>query len=102
MAGPGIRRPLSVRGIRNALGKVLGFDYGQGGELTWLLYDEFTTADAAPITSPRTCEPGPGTLTAFQPSDQLGIVGSKLTSADVAEYSGIVEPLIITDGTRFL
>ena len=31
--------------------------------LTWLLYDEFTTADAAPITSPRTCEPGPGTLT---------------------------------------
>jgi len=70
--------------------------WGGGGEgLVWLLYDEFTTDDAAPVTSPRTCEPGPGTLTAFQPSDQLGIVGSKLTSADVAEYSGIVENLII-------
>jgi hypothetical protein len=31
-----------------------------------LLYDTFTTDDAAPITSPRTCEPGPGTLTFVQ------------------------------------
>ena len=42
----------------------------RGGE-TWisknaLLYDKFSTPDAAPITSPRTCEPGPGTLTFVQ------------------------------------
>lgn len=28
----------------------------------YLLRDLFTTAEAAPLTSPRTCEPGPGTL----------------------------------------
>jgi len=43
----------------------------QGGiSLIYLLRDLFTTADAAPITSPRTCEPGPGTLTATLPADQ--------------------------------
>ncbi|KKN79017.1 hypothetical protein LCGC14_0344930 [marine sediment metagenome] len=67
---------------------------GARGGLIWLLYDEFTTADAAPITSPRTCEPGPGTLTAFQPSNQLGIVGKKLTSADVAEYSALMDATV--------
>lgn len=30
---------------------------------SYLLRDVFTTAEAAPIASPRTCEPGPGTLT---------------------------------------
>lgn len=43
-----------------------------------LLYDTFTTADAAPITSPRTCEPGPGTLTAVQTDGELSINGGAL------------------------
>jgi hypothetical protein len=29
---------------------------------TYLLQDDFTTTESAPLTSPRTCEPGPGTL----------------------------------------
>jgi len=45
--------------------------------LTWLLYDEFTTADAAPITSPRTCEPGPGTLTLVQTDGSQALSGGK-------------------------
>ena len=32
-----------------------------GGGLTFLLRDDFTTAEAAPLASPRTAEPGPGT-----------------------------------------
>ena len=54
-----------------------------------LLYDKFSTPDAAPITSPRTCEPGPGTLTFVQPSNQLSIANGKLVSAAVAEYAGL-------------
>ena len=54
----------------------------RGGE-SWirgnaLLYDKFTTADAAPITSPRTCEPGPGTLTVTQTDEVLSLSGGKL------------------------
>jgi len=33
---------------------------------TYLLRDNFTTDDNEPITTPRTCEPGPGTLTMVQ------------------------------------
>jgi hypothetical protein len=39
---------------------------GQGGAAwtpTFLLRDDFTTTAGAPLTSPRTAEPGPGTLT---------------------------------------
>jgi len=42
------------------------------------LYDEFTTDDAAPLSSPRTCEPGPGTITAVQTDGQFSISGGKL------------------------
>lgn len=48
-----------------------------------LLYDEFTTSDAAPITDPRTCEPGPGTLDAVDASvasidtGELAITGAQ-------------------------
>lgn len=34
-----------------------------GNVITYALRDDFTTAEAAPIASPRTCEPGPGSLT---------------------------------------
>lgn len=40
--------------------------------------DLFTTADAAPLTTPRTCEPGPGTLTAVELDGTLAISGGKL------------------------
>lgn len=49
-------RSLAILGVPGVMG-------GGGGGITWLLRDEFTTDDAAPLTSPRTCEPGPGTLT---------------------------------------
>jgi len=39
-----------------------GRSKGQNAAITYLLRDEFTTDEAAPLTSPRTCEPGPGTF----------------------------------------
>lgn len=46
--------------------------------LTWLIRDDFTTDEAAPIVSPRTCEPGPGTLTMVQADGQFSISGGAL------------------------
>jgi hypothetical protein len=46
--------------------------------ITYLLRDEFTTAQAAPLTSPRTCEPGPGTLTIVDSANALSISGGVL------------------------
>lgn len=46
--------------------------------ITYLLRDEFTTAAAAPLASPRACEPGPGTLTLVQTDGQFSIVGGAL------------------------
>lgn len=46
--------------------------------LTYLLRDEFTTAQAAPLGSPRTCEPGPGTLTLVQTDGSFGISSAKV------------------------
>lgn len=45
---------------------------------SFLLRDDFTADDAAPLTSPRTCEPGPGTLTAVQTDGTLAVSGGKL------------------------
>lgn len=36
---------------------------GEAWVPTYLLRDEFTTAESTPLSSPRTAEPGPGTLT---------------------------------------
>jgi hypothetical protein len=46
--------------------------------VTYLLRDEFDTAAAAPLASPRTCEPGPGTLTLVQTDGQFSVSGGKL------------------------
>lgn len=40
------------------------------------LHDTFTTQASAPLTSPRTCEPGPGTLTLIQTDGQFSIDSS--------------------------
>lgn len=46
--------------------------------ISYLLRDEFTTNASAPLTSPRTCEPGPGTLTFYDTGNYLSIASSKL------------------------
>ena len=43
----------------------------------FLLQDEFTTTASAPLTSPRTAEPGPGTLTITDTTNKLSILNSK-------------------------
>jgi hypothetical protein len=47
-----------------------------------LLRDVFTTADPNPLASPRTCEPGPGTLTVTDNEGQLSIAGGRLLIDD--------------------
>lgn len=44
----------------------------------YLLNDQFTTDAAAPLASPRTCEPGPGTLTLVQNDGQFSISGGEV------------------------
>ena len=44
----------------------------------YTINDVFTTDDAAPIASPRTCEPGPGTLTVTDADNHMSISGSKI------------------------
>ena len=50
--------------------------------ISWLFRDEFITAAAAPLASPRTCEPGPGTLVITDSNHYLSISGGKLVSSD--------------------
>lgn len=49
--------------------------------MSYVLRDEFTTTEAAPMVSPRTCEPGPGTLTLVDTTNKLSIAGGKLVFA---------------------
>jgi hypothetical protein len=62
--------------INRGLGR-LGVSGAVAAALVYLLRDEFTTDEAAPITTPRTCEPGPGALTLVQ-TRPLSISGQKL------------------------
>jgi len=63
----------------------------RGGGLTYLLRDEFTTDEAAPLTSPRTCEPGPGTFTAVDTGNNMSISsGALVWSAN----AGSADPLL--------
>lgn len=63
-------RSLAILGVPGVLG---------GKSLTYLLRDEFTTDESAPLASPRTCEPGPGTLTLVQITGGFSIGGEKVT-----------------------
>jgi ethanolamine utilization microcompartment shell protein EutL len=47
-------------------------------DVTYLLRDEFTTAESAPLDSPRDCEPGPGTLTITDAGDGISISDGEL------------------------
>lgn len=57
--------------------------------ITYLLRDLFVSDDAAPITSPRTCEPGPGTLTTNTPAN-ASISGGELVKNGAAIFTGRV------------
>lgn len=53
----------------------LGSRMTGGGDspVSYLLYDIFTTADSAPVASPRNCEPGPGVMVSVQNDGQFSI-----------------------------
>lgn len=48
-----------------------------------ILRDAFTTTESAPMVSPRTCEPGPGTLTIVDTGNKLSIASGLLTLSTV-------------------
>ena len=50
---------------------------------TYLLQDEFITNQSAPLTSPRTCEPGPGTATIVDTTNKMSIASTQLTIVSV-------------------
>lgn len=54
-----------------------------------MLKDEFTTDDNAPLTAPRTCEPGPGTLAITDTNNYLSISSGQLSASNsAASYNG--------------
>lgn len=63
----------------------------------YLLRDEFTTTEAAPMVTPRNCEPGPGQLTLTDGSNRLSIASSKLTWGDAA--SAFTDPRVVGPST---
>jgi len=60
--------------------RVLGISNTIGGGVVFvhLIRDDFITADDAPMTSPRTCEPGPGIITSVQLDGEFSISGGNL------------------------
>lgn len=55
-----------------------------GGRIDYLIKDEFTTAESAPIASPRTAEPGPGSWTVVDPDNKISISGGAIDFASSA------------------
>lgn len=65
-----------------------------------ILYDDFLTAEAAPLTTPRDCEPGPGTLTIIDTGNNADIVGGEQVWSGLA---GVGDPAYygaVTQATR--
>lgn len=62
-------------GVRGAKvgGRGLAIARRQRRAVSYLACDTFRTPDAAPLTSPRTCEPGPGQLVATQADGALAV-----------------------------
>lgn len=73
---------------------------GELKPIRYLLRDEFTTADDNPLTSPRTCEPGPGTFAFRDVEGKLTIASGWLEFAaqatPVYAEEDAVSPLVIT------
>lgn len=56
----------------------------------YLLRDDFTTDEAAPLTSPRTAEPGPGTLTFSDANEVMSIENGQLRwNGTAAQYNRV-------------
>lgn len=65
----------------SGLSGLTGLSGTAGGRRIYLLRDLFTTTDAAPITDPRTCEPGPGALTFTDSTNKYAVLGKRLAIA---------------------
>lgn len=65
----------------------------------FILLDKFTTDQAAPLTSPRSCEPGPGTLTLVDTGNKLRISGGILINdGSVADSTN---PIVSTNKVSY-
>lgn len=63
--------PIGQEGAYNVVASVgaLFCNFAMTNLVLYILRDEFTTAEGAPLASPRTCEPGPGTLALTTPAN---------------------------------
>jgi lysophospholipase L1-like esterase len=73
--------PKLVNKKTNAGLRGMGRNEGAVAPIVYLLRDEFTTDDDAPITAPRTAEPGPGQWTITDTANKLSIANRKLSSS---------------------
>lgn len=67
--------------MRNRLARMLVTNLlgsAAAGGVTYLLRDEFTTNAGAPMATPRTCEPGPGSLNLTDTGSVLSISSNRL------------------------
>lgn len=62
--------------------------------INFLLRDDFTTDDAAPLVAPRTAEPGPGTWAVTDSANKLSISSGAL---QVASGTGTADPALHGD-----
>lgn len=78
---------------------------GDGSGVTYILRDEFTTDEANPIASPRTCEPGPGTLTVVDGGNFVYIRNGMLffSNANASNDPSVYSPVstVRTNGLCF-
>jgi len=58
-----------------------------GAGVAYLFNEQFTTDDAAPLASPRTCEPGPGGSQSYENDGTLSISGGKLLWTPQASWA---------------
>ena len=69
-----------MRGMKRlALLGVPGARVSGVAPIVYLFRDDFVTDEAAPLDSPRTCEPGPGTWTITDTQNYMSISGGALT-----------------------
>lgn len=62
---------------------------GGGRRIRYLLRDLFSTDEAAPLATPRTCEPGPGTWAITDTNSLLSISNDRLVWGGVLAGTGI-------------
>lgn len=80
--------------MRTATKLLLGLLGGSASSITYLLRDEFTTDAAAPLATPRTAEPGPGTWNVTDTENVVSISGGALTVA-----ANTTQPSVVTTST---